>query len=225
MMLNRPIRVFLIDDHPLFREGVALVLRSDTRFTVVGEAADAPAARAQINASVDVAVVDLSLRTGSGLDLLQALRTEHPSVRCLVLSMHEEDLYAERALRAGARGYLTKDSAPDVLRDAILRVARGEFALSPALQTRMLSRLSAVGVPTQPSQLDLLTDREIEVLRLYAAGATPAMTAATLHISVKTVETHRGNIRRKLGGLRNAALLRFAIGVFGGSLTEPSSGP
>jgi DNA-binding NarL/FixJ family response regulator len=217
------LRVFLVDDHPVFRSGVVRTLEADGRFVVVGEAEDAPTARARMPAHTDVAIIDLSLRNGSGLDLVAALRAERTRLRILVLSMHDPDLYAERALRAGASGYLGKEAAPGTLCEAIWRVAHGGLVMSEALQESMVRRaLNGQNATTNP--LDTLSNREMDVLRLIAEGVGPSEIARTLFLSVKTVETHRSNIKRKLGIRTGAALLRAALAAFPNAVPEAGGG-
>lgn len=210
----RPTRVYLIDDHPVFRSGLRRALEDDGRFECVGEADDAPTALSALRqVQVDVVVVDLALRSGSGLDVISALRTEGGQFRALVLSMHDEHLYAERALRAGARGYLGKDLAPRVICDAVARVARGELVVSERLQNLLMQR-AVSGQDASGNPLAVLSDREIEVFRLIAGSLKTSVIARTLHISPKTVESHRARIKSKLGLDSPAELLRAAIVAF-----------
>jgi len=193
-------RVLIVDDHPAVREALALRIGRQSDMEVCGEAADTNEALRQIAVSPpDVAVVDISLKTGSGLDLIKRIRDRNDHVRILVWSMHSESLYAERALRAGALGYVNKDQATDRIIEAIHRVLAGRVYLSTALTEQMLRR--AVGrTPEQivRTPLETLADREVEVFRLIGAGMKTAAIAERLHLSVKTVETYRDRIRQKL---------------------------
>ena len=159
----------------------------------------------------DVAVVDISLKTGSGIDLIKRIKDRNDSVRMLVWSMHSESLYAERALRAGALGYINKDQATDKIVEAIRRVLEGKVYLSDAMAEKMLHR--AVGGEREEvtrSPLDALADRELEVFRLIGQGVKTAEIAERLHLSVKTIETYRDRIRKKLDLSDGTALAHYA---------------
>jgi DNA-binding NarL/FixJ family response regulator len=204
-------RVLIVDDHPAVREALALRIGRQPDLAVCGEAADVgEALRLAADARPDVAVIDISLRTGNGLDLIKRLRGHYPDVRVLVWSMHAESLYAERALRAGALGYVNKDQATDTIVEAIRRVREGKVYLSEAAAERLLHR--AVGGEAAPrSPLDALADRELEVFRLIGEGVKTGEIAERLHLSVKTVETYRDRIRQKLHLDDGAALARYAF--------------
>jgi DNA-binding NarL/FixJ family response regulator len=193
-------RVLIVDDHPAVREALALRIARQPGLEVCGEAADtSEALRLVAETQPDVAVVDISLKTGNGIDLIRRIKDRYRHVRILVWSMHSESLYAERALHAGALGYITKDQATDQIVDAIRRVLAGKVWVSEAMAERMLQR--AVGGGQQEDQrspLDALADRELEVFRLIGQGIKTAEVAERLHLSVKTVETYRDRIRQKL---------------------------
>lgn len=193
-------RVLIVDDHPAVREALALRISRQRDLEVCGEAADmSEALRLVAEAQPDVAVIDISLKAGDGVDLIKRVKDHDGSVRMLVWSMHSESLYAERALRAGALGYINKDQATDKIVEAIHRVLAGKVWLSAAMTERLLQR--AVGTERQevpPSPLDALADRELEVFRLIGHGVKTAAIAERLHLSVKTVETYRDRIRQKL---------------------------
>lgn len=209
--------MFVVDDHAIVRAGIIRVLVAHPAFLVVGEASSAPEAlRLLRDVSTDVVLVDLALQRGSGLDLLHALRDEMPLRRALVVTMHDEALYAERAIRAGARGFIGKDTPVEDLYDAILTVSRGELSVSPRLRDQLL--LGAVGAtPSAEHHLDALTDRELDVLRLLGLGLTTRQIAERLGISNKTVETHRINIKSKLRIQTIGELIRFSMQRFGGA--------
>ena len=179
---------------------------------VCGEAADmSEALRLVADTQPDVAVVDISLKTGSGIDLIKRIKDRNDSVRMLVWSMHSESLYAERALRAGALGYINKDQATDKIVEAIRRVLEGKVYLSDAMAEKMLHR--AVGGGREEvtrSPLDALADRELEVFRLIGQGVKTAEIAERLHLSVKTVETYRDRIRQKLDLSDGTELAHYA---------------
>jgi DNA-binding NarL/FixJ family response regulator len=192
-------RVLIVDDHPAVREALAIRIGRQRDLEVCGEAADlGDALRLLADTRPDVAVVDISLKTGNGIDLIKRIKDRNDRVRILVWSMHSESLYAERALRAGALGYVNKDQATDKIVEAIRRVLAGKVYLSDEMAERMLHR--AVGKPEEltRSPLDTLADRELEVFRLIGQGVKTADIAERLHLSVKTVETYRDRIRQKL---------------------------
>jgi DNA-binding NarL/FixJ family response regulator len=193
-------RVLIVDDHPAVREALTIRIGRQRDLEVCGEAADlSEALRLLADTQPDVAVVDISLKTGNGLDLIKRIRDRNDHVRIVVWSMHSESLYAERALRAGALGYVNKDQATDTIVEAIRRVLAGKVWLSETMTERLLQR--AIGAGREEvvrSPLDVLADRELEVFRLIGEGVKTAQIAERLHLSVKTVETYRDRIRQKL---------------------------
>lgn len=193
-------RVLIVDDHPAVREALALRIGRQPDLVVCGEADDTgEAMRLVDDARPDVAVVDISLKTGSGIDLIKRIKDRNAAVRIVVWSMHAESLYAERALRAGALGYVNKDQATDTIVEAIRRVRRGEVWLSEEMTQRMIRRTVGAGrQDAARTPLDALADRELEVFRLIGQGVKTAEIARRLHLSVKTVETYRDRIRQKL---------------------------
>src|SRR5262245_53360475 len=193
-------RVLIVDDHPAVREALALRIGRQPDLEVCGEAADTgEALRLVAETQPDVAVVDISLKTGNGIDLIKRIRDRNDHVRILVWSMHSESLYAERALRSGALGYITKDQATDRIVEAMRRVLAGKVWLSEAMAERMLQRTVGTGrQEATRSPVDALADRELEVFRLIGEGVKTAEIAERLHLSVKTVETYRDRIRSKL---------------------------
>jgi len=193
-------RVLIVDDHPAVREALALRIGRQADLEVCGEAADtSEAVRLAAETQPDVAVVDISLKTGDGLDLVKRIKDRDDHIRVLVWSMHSESLYAERALRAGALGYITKDQATDRIVEAIRRVLAGKVWLSEAMAERLLQRSVGTGrTEVARSPVDALADRELEVFRLIGQGVKTAEIAERLHLSVKTIETYRDRIRQKL---------------------------
>jgi DNA-binding NarL/FixJ family response regulator len=193
-------RVLIVDDHPAVREALALRIGRQPDLEVCGEAADmSDALRLVTDTRPDAAVVDISLKTGNGIDLIKRIKDRNDRIRMLVWSMHSESLYAERALRAGALGYINKDQATDKIIEALRRVLEGKVWLSAALAERVLQRAvggGRKGVTRSP--LDLLADRELEVFRLIGEGMKTADIAERLHLSVKTIETYRDRIRQRL---------------------------
>ena len=204
----------LVDDHPLVRQGMARLLDAQTDLALAFDVATAVEAVAAIAVRpVDLLITDLSLREGSGLDLVREVTQRWPSLPVLVLSMHEEQLYAERALRAGAHGYVMKHEPPDVFLAAVRRVLAGEVYLSATVSAKLLHRFVAVRAPSSPPALPLeqLSDRELEVFHLIGAGLPNRMIAERLFLSIKTVESHREHIKQKLGLGGGGELLRYAV--------------
>jgi DNA-binding NarL/FixJ family response regulator len=215
MSRKKPIkraRVLIVDDHPAVREALAWRIGRQSDLKVCGEAADmSEALRLLADTNPDVAVVDISLKASNGIDLIKRIKDRNAHVRILVWSMHSEALYAERALRAGALGYVNKDQATDRIVEATRRVLEGKVYLSEAMSERLLQR--AVGgaraeVTRWP--LEVLADRELEVFRLIGAGVKTADIAERLHLSVKTVETYRDRIRKKLDLSDGTQLAHYA---------------
>lgn len=205
-------RVVLVDDHPVVRDGLSYLLTEQPDFEVVGEAEDADAALEVIGRLGPQAVVlDLTLRGRDALSLIPELRERWPELRILVLSMHEESLYAEQLLALGAHGYVMKQEPPADFLRALRRVAAGELHVSPAMAERLAARMRRGALTVARAADQSLTDREREVLRLVAQGLGTQEIARALAMSPKTVDSHRRNIREKLG-LENARdLVRYAV--------------
>ncbi|HEX4347897.1 MAG TPA: response regulator transcription factor [Vicinamibacterales bacterium] len=202
------IRILLVDDHPVVRHGIRTILMERLRGAVVGEAANAETALRQVAAGGwDVVVADISLPGMSGLDLLKDLQRLHPSLPTLVLSMHPAAQFARRALKAGAAGYLTKDSAPEELIAAIEDARRGRRYVGRDAGD-VLMRWAAKSVTTPH---EALSDREYQLLRMIGSGQTVSDVARDLGLSVKTVSTYRARVLEKLGMRTNAELMRYAI--------------
>lgn len=206
-------RLVLLDDHPIMRHGAAQLLSMEGALEVcaqVGTAAEAMKAIAEFKP--DLLVLDLSLPDKHGLELIKDLQTMHPEVLLLVLSMHDESLYAERVLRAGARGYLMKKSASDYLVKAVHRVLDGGIYLSEEMAGAMLELLGGKRkTPSGGTGLEKLTDREIEVFQLIGSGKSSRQIAEQLHVSMRTVDAHRAHIKDKLGLPDGVALVRHAV--------------
>jgi DNA-binding NarL/FixJ family response regulator len=213
---STPSRVLLVDDHPILRHGIAQLIGREQDFVVCGEAGGVDEALALLaDRPVDIMVVDLSLDARSGLDLIRSARVDHPQVQSLVLSMHDERLHAERALRAGARGYVMKQEATRKIVAALRRVRAGNIYLSESIATDLLERMAtgATARTATDSEVHGLSDRELEVLRLIARGLKTGEIARTLHRSVHTVEAHRASIKRKLGLKTSGELSRAAFAL------------
>ncbi len=198
------IRVLVADDHKIVRDGLKRILAASTDIQVAGEAASGDEALALVKKNdYDVAMLDMSMPGLAGIDLIKRIKLERPQLRLLVLSMHAEHQYAARALKAGASGYLTKDSAAEQLVLALRKIAAGGVHISEA------AAASLVSGGRQPHET--LSDREFEVLRFLVEGLGPTEIAERLHLSVKTVSTHKTRILEKLGVGSTAELVRYAI--------------
>lgn len=211
-------KVLIVDDHPILRHGIAQMVAREDDMLVCGEAGSVPEALAFIASEpVDLAIVDLSLDDRSGMELIRTVRQRYPHVRILVLSMHDENLHAERALRAGASGYVMKQEATRKIITALRRVRDGHIHLSDALGSQLLQRLSGAAPTVEPNAaaqpLGALSDRELEVLRLIGKGMKTGDIARTLHRSVHTIEAHRANIKRKLALKSAGELAQYAFGI------------
>ena len=205
-------KVFVVDDHPIVRQGLTLLINRESDLIVCGEAEDAHnAVQAVANVKPDIMVVDISLSGPDGLDLLKDIRTRYPELPVLILSMHDESIYAERALRAGAQGYIMKQEATEKVLVALRRILSGEIYVSERIANRMLQRYIGGPGAGRPSTISELTDRELEVFRLIGEGHSTRQIAEELHISVKTVESYQAHIKEKLS-LRSAReLVQHAI--------------
>jgi DNA-binding NarL/FixJ family response regulator len=202
-------RIFLVDDHPIVRDGLAQLINADSDLEVCGCASGVDEALAALEtADAELVVIDIALKQGSGLDLLKALRDRSKDILTLVLSMHDERYYAPRALRAGARGYVMKQEASDVVVDAIHRILNGQLYVSEHLNSMIIENYvggrSAFGVES-------LSDRELQVLEMTALGRSIAEIGEELGISSKTVETYRLRLRKKLQLQDAVALLNFGV--------------
>lgn len=206
--------ILIVDDHPIVRQGTGLLINQQPDLAVWGEAgsaADALALLENSGKSVSLAIVDLSLGEVPGLDLLKTLRTRFPHLPVLVMSMHDESLYAERALRAGARGYIMKQEATENILAAIRYILAGGIHVSDRVQARILENLAEGRAESGESPLGGLSARELEVLRLVGRGYSTSEIARDMNRSVKTIEAHRANIKEKLRLRSSAELVRYAI--------------
>jgi DNA-binding NarL/FixJ family response regulator len=208
--MNKKHKVFLVDDHGVLRQGMKKLIDLEKDFEVCGEAADAMEALQRLPASKpDVALIDIGMKGIGGLDLIKNLKQRLPRLPILVMSMYEESLYAERALRAGAKGYIMKHEPADQVLAALRRVVSGKIYLSGAMSERMLDKLSTAEAAVSPT--DVLSDRELEVFQHLGKGFKPAEIANVLHISVKTIETYREQIKSKLKLDNASELAQYAI--------------
>lgn len=203
-------RVLLVDDHPLLRQGIARVLGREPNLEVVGEASTVEEALDRARDTLpDLVVLDLGLGEGDGLDAIPRIRRASGDAHILVLSMFDEAVYAERCVRAGASGYIMKEEASEVLIDALRRVVQGEVVVSEAMRRRLVRRAAG---QTRGTPLEELTDREIQVFRLVGEGRSTREIAEGLGLSVKTIESHRAKIMRKLGLDSATQLVHRAVG-------------
>ena len=210
---SNPLKVVIIEDHPMFREHLAQLLVREMNVNICGEADNIRDALTLIEKEKpDIAIVDITLRGGSsGLELIKDLKTRDSQTAVLVLSMHDEELYAERALRAGARGYITKNEASTELLKAIRAVVEGEIYASQRVTARLLQRMSSKRGTSELAGLETLADRELEVFNMLGRGKSTKEIAQTLNLGDSTVETYRARIKEKLQ-LRSAAELYLRAG-------------
>jgi len=205
-------RILVVDDHPLVRQGLSDLLRREPDFEVTGEAAShGEALQAMEKTGADLVIVDVSLKDSYGLELIKDIRARFPAARVLVVTVHDEMLYADRALRAGAAGYLTKDEATFKVVEAVRQVLRGEFVVSPKIAAQMASRLAQHTSGGEVSGRERLSGRELEILELIGEGLSRQRIAERLRLDVNTVETYRARIREKLQLKDANELLQYAI--------------
>jgi DNA-binding NarL/FixJ family response regulator len=209
--IPKPARILIVDDHPIVREGFAALIAGHADLSVCGQAEDIDGALRLIEQSLpDIAVIDISLKNESGLELIRHIKEQFKSVRMLAVSMHDENLYGERVLAAGAMGYLNKQTAGRKIVDAIHQILHGRIYLSEELSERLLTR-QVTGNKNRPTiGVEALTDRELEVFTLIGTGLTTNEIAEKLYLSIKTIETHRQKIKWKLNLKNTAELSREA---------------
>ncbi len=207
-----PARILVVDDHPTMRDGLAACISNEPDLTVCGEAEDIDEALRLVGElNPDLVIVDISLKTGHGIDLIKQVRARYSKTKMLVHSMYEESVYAERALQAGALGYLNKQTARETLVSAIRSVLAGKTCLSPEMTDRILK--SRVGGMIEPGKSPVtgLSDRELEVLTLIGQGQTTRAIANQLHLSIHTIDTYREKLKIKLDLANGTALNRYAV--------------
>ena len=205
-------KILLVEDHPLTRQGMKQLLARKGRFEVCGEAESAPRALELVaKLSPNLAIVDITLKSANGIELTKDIRALAPATQVLVVSMHGENIYAERALRAGAMGYLMKDEPADNILVAIEAVMRGEVFVSARIKGRMLHRFVHKPSDMLASPIDRLSDREMEVLRLIGNGYGTRDIASMLNLSVKTIDSYREHLKEKLALANGGDLVRYAI--------------
>jgi DNA-binding NarL/FixJ family response regulator len=205
-------KILLVDDHPIVREGMALLINREPDLAVCAAAEESNAALEAIDSlRPDIAIVDISLPGRDGLELLKMIRAKEPQMPVLILSMHGETTYAERALRAGANGYIMKQEATDKVLVAIRRILNREIYVSDQIANRMLRHLAGAHDSDVRSPLDGLSDRELEVFRRMGEGQSTRQIAEELHLSVKTIETHQARLKEKLSLRTSRELVQYAI--------------
>jgi DNA-binding NarL/FixJ family response regulator len=204
-------KIFIVDDHPMMRQGLIQLIHNEPDLQVCGEAEDVPGAVAQIEQlHPDLAIVDISLRSGSGLELIKDLQARQPKLPVLVISMHDESLYAERVLRAGGRGYVMKQEGGRKIMEAMRQVLAGQTYVSSSIAARILDTFAG-RAKAATSPVETLSDREFQVFQLIGEGFSTKEIAAKLHVSVKTIEVHRVNIKQKLKVATAPELIRYAV--------------
>ncbi|MBM3852988.1 MAG: response regulator transcription factor [Verrucomicrobia bacterium] len=205
-------RVLLVDDHPFMRAGLRQLIDRQPDLVVCGEAGNPTEAFAQLRQTrPELVLTDLSMPGRSGFEFIKDLRAAHPDSVLLVVSMHDEAVYAERVLRAGARGYIMKEAGGENLLAAIRQVLRGEAYVSPRMSARILDAITTRRPRGSQSPIEQLTDREFEIFQLIGHGRSTRDIAAQLHLSPKTVDVHRSNIKGKLALKDSTALIRHAV--------------
>ncbi len=207
----RPKRILIVDDHPVFRKGVAQIIAQEEDLTVCAEADGAVSALdAMRRLKPDIVLLDILLKGSNGIEIIKLMRAEEPRLPILMLSMHDEGVYALRALRAGASGYIMKAEAPANMIGAIRKVLAGDIYVSASM-AQQLVRKAIHSDAGDGSALDALSDRELEVFSLIGRGFSTSEVASDLRLSIKTIETHRAHIREKLGIKTGGELVRFAL--------------
>lgn len=211
-LLKRKIKIFIVDDHALMRRGLTDLVNGEDDLTVCGEAEDAPGALSGVSkTSPDLLIADMSLRGSSGIELIKNIKALHSNLPILVLSMHDENIYAQRVLRAGAKAYVMKQDAADRVMQAIRKILKGEIYVSERVGSQMLQQIVQGHSPAESSPVDRLSDRELEVVQLIGRGRTTREIAKTLNVSIKTIESHRAHLKEKLD-LKNATeLVQFCV--------------
>ena len=225
-MIHNKYSVVIVDDHPIVRQGFEQLLEQEPDLLVLGGAEDASGALDLIAKEVpDIALIDLSLKNSNGLDLIKDLVVLYPDLKILVISLHDEEVYAERTIRAGARGFIMKAEATENVLVAVRQVLKGDIYLSDSMKARMLEKMVAGKKEKSASIVDQLSDREIQVFELIGEGMKNQAIAEKLHISIKTVETYKTHIKTKLGLKDSAELMQRAVewNIKNNYLTEKNS--
>lgn len=209
---RRVYRIVVVDSHPIVRRGLSHVLVNEPDLEICGEAEDSAAALQLVQTmNPDVVVLDITLKNGSGLDAIKQIKAASPDTKILVLSLHSEVLYAEQVLRTGAKGFISKQESPEQIVAALRAILNGQIYLSRKMSDRMLRRIASGGEALERSPLECLSDRELEVFGQIGQGMTTRQIAERLHLSPKTIETHRENIKKKLSLVSSVELTHRAV--------------
>jgi DNA-binding NarL/FixJ family response regulator len=220
-------RVLIVDDHPIVRQGLRRIMENEDDLVVCGEVETVRDARSAIKElNPDVMIADISLKQGDGVELVREVRAHHPQLPILVLSMHDETIYAERMLSAGANGYIMKQAASEQFLISLRRVLDGGIYVSEAVGNNMIQKFAAGGSYSSANPVDRLSNRELQVLHMIGKGMSTRETADALNLSIKTVESHRQRIKRKLNLQTGTQLVQYAVNWFtgresGNSLPRP----
>lgn len=209
---SRKARILIVDDHPLVRRGLRELMDHEPDLEICGEAADADDALQSVESlGPDLVVIDITLKSGHGIELIQKIKAGYRGVKMLVSSMHDESIYAERSLQAGAMGYISKQEDPDQVVEAVRQVLAGKVYLSPSMTEHILGRAVHGDLDLEKPLVESLSNRELEVFELIGKGQTTREISEVLRLSVKTIETYRENIKTKLGLKTGAELTRRAV--------------
>jgi DNA-binding NarL/FixJ family response regulator len=209
--ISRAVPILIVDDHPVVRRGLAMILANQPDFSICGDAAEGSVVLGLIDKLRPGALIlDLNLKDMDGIDLLKDIHGRHPKLPVLVLSMHDELIYAERALRAGAKGYVNKEEMLDKVLQALRQILKGEIYASESVKAKLMKRI-AHSDEDRPSTVESLSDRELEVFNLLGQGFSSRAIAERWHRSVKTVDTYRAHIKEKLGLANSSELVREAV--------------
>ncbi len=210
-------RVLIVDDHPIVRQGLRRIMENEDDLNVCGEVETARDARTAIKQlSPDVIIADISLKQSDGIELVRDVRAHYPQLPILVLSMHDESIYAERMLSAGANGYIMKQAASEQFLISLRRVLDGGIYVSEAVGNNMIQKFAAGGSYVSANPIDRLSNRELQILHMIGKGMSTRETAQTLNLSIKTVESHRQRIKRKLNLHSGTQLVQYAVNWFTG---------
>ncbi len=215
-------RILIVDDHPIVRQGLRRLMENEDDLTVCGEAETARDARIAIkDLNPDAVIVDISLKQGDGIELVRDVRAHHATLPLLVLSMHDEAIYAERMLSAGASGYIMKQAASEQFLVSLRRVMDGGIYVSEAVGSNMIQKFASGGSYVSANPIDRLSNRELQILHMIGKGMSTRETAKSLNLSIKTIESHRQRIKRKLNLHTGAQLVQYAVNWFAGR--EPAN--
>jgi DNA-binding NarL/FixJ family response regulator len=209
---NAKTRVFIVDDHPLLRKGLGELINQQLDMIICGEAEDAPEAlKAICQIHPDLVIVDISLKSQNGIELIKNIKAINPSTQILVLSMHDESIYALRVLKAGAKAYVMKQEVVEKVMEAIRRIRAGKVFVSERVAAQMLSQVVDGNDPSRNSPVDALSDRELEIVTMIGNGTPTREIAKRLSISIKTVESHRAHIKDKLSLTNATQLVQWCV--------------